>query len=135
MVRLRHLLRLIREENPDRLLVLSPIPSFQLVHPEPVDTALDAVLTRLPLTYSGGVEEEAALHAAAREIALETGWTFVDNVPALREASTTTKLYNTYDYHIEPVASEIIGRNEARAVAPWLAANARAARRTTTPTP
>lgn len=118
--RLAFLLAHVRREQPGRILVLSPIPSFQLVYPEPVDTALNTVLTRLPLTYEGGVREEAALYAATKRLAEEAGWVFVDNLPPLRALRDSVPLYNTFDYHIEPVASEVIGRGEAAVLAPLL---------------
>ena len=125
--RLRFLLAQIRREQPSAILILSPIPSFQLVHPEPVDTALSTVLARLPLTYAGGVAEERALYEVSRQLAAEAGWVFVDNLPALQALRGTVKLFNTFDYHIEPVASEAIGRGEATALLPLLRQRAAAA--------
>jgi hypothetical protein len=131
--RLRFLLEHIRREQPDRVLVLSPIPSFQLVHPAPVDTALTTVLTRLPVTYEEGVREEQALFDATKAMAVDAGWVFVDNLTPLRAVRDSVKLYNTFDYHIEPVASEIIGRQEAEAMEQVLRFTARAPRPTAAP--
>jgi hypothetical protein len=114
--RLRYLLTFIRREHPELILVLSPIPSFQLVHTTSVDSALDAVLDRLPLTYMGGVKEEEGLFEASRTIAKEAGWLFVDNLAPLRARVGIDRLYNTFDYHIEPVASVLIGTNQADAL-------------------
>ena len=122
--RLRHLLTFIRREHPELILVLSPIPSFQLVHGTAAEEALNEVLARLPLTYAGGVEEEEGLFEASRNIAQEAGWLFVDNLAPLRARVGTDRMYNTFDYHIEPVASTIIGLNQARALTPFLVADA-----------
>lgn len=126
--RLRWLLTDIRRRHPDLVLVLSPIPSFQLVHAVPSDTAFSAVLGRLPITYAGGYAEEDSLYDAAATAARDAGWLFVDNRPALRAASASTRLYNTFDYHIEPVASDMIGRNEAAVLLPALRAGGTAPR-------
>lgn len=111
--RLRHLLELVRREHPELILVLSPIPSFQLVYTSPIDSSFSAVLARLPLTYAGGVAEEEALFEAARTIASETEWLFVDNLAALRARVGRDRLFNAFDYHIEPTASALIGANQA----------------------
>lgn len=118
--RLAFLLAHIRSEQPGRILVLSPIPSFQFVHVQPSDTALNTVLTRLPVTYEYGVRQEQALYDASKRLAQEAGWVFVDNLPLLRALRDSVPLYNTFDYHIEPVASEVIGRREAEILAPLL---------------
>ncbi len=118
--RLAFLLAHIRREQPGKILMLSPIPSFQLVHRESSDTALNTVLTRLPVTYDHGVREEQQLYDASKQLAEEAGWVFVDNLPVLRALSDSVPLYNTFDYHIEPVASEVIGRREAELLAPLL---------------
>jgi hypothetical protein len=62
------------------------------------------------------VREEQELYDAARSIVEESGWVFVDNLSALREYRGTARLYNNFDYHFEPVANEIIGRQEALAI-------------------
>jgi hypothetical protein len=114
--RVKALLELIRQQNPNRLLVMSPIPSYQLVNRMPVDSALLEVIGRLPITYESGVAEEFELYQALKSMALERGWLFVDNLPLLREHQGTERFYNRTDYHIEPVVSEIIGTAQARAI-------------------
>lgn len=111
------LLRMIREENPDRILVLSPIPSYELVYEDEVDAVLEATLDRLPVTRQSGVEEEGGLHAALLDLGREYGWVVVDNLPELRAARGVTELYDPNDYHIKPPASEIIGRAQAARIA------------------
>jgi hypothetical protein len=110
---LGQLLRQIRSEQPDRILVLSPIPSFQIVHDLPADSLLRAVSARVDLDYAEGVAQEVALLDSLRSLAAEAGWLYVDNVPELRKRKVDLRLYNRFDYHIEPPASEIIGRAQA----------------------
>jgi len=114
--RVRALLQMVRRENPDLLLMLSPIPSYQLAQQQPVDDALLRTLARLPITYEGGVQEERALYDSLRVLAREGGWLFVDNLRALRAYKGPDRLYNNFDYHLLPAASEIIGRAQAQAL-------------------
>jgi len=114
--RVRALLQMIRRENPDLLLILSPLPSYQLTQQQPVDDALLRTLARLPITYEEGVQEEQALYDTLRVFAREGGWLFVDNLRALRAYHGTDRLFNNFDYHLLPVASEIIGRAQAEAL-------------------
>lgn len=114
MRRLHALLDLVPRENPNRMLVLSALPSYQLISKPPVDPALLAVLERLPLTYEGGVREENQFYAKLRDVAEQSGWVFVDNLRVLREYTGADPLYNDYDYHFLPVASEIIGKAQAQ---------------------
>jgi hypothetical protein len=114
--RVRALLRMIRAENPGVILVMSPIPSYQLVGGEPVDPAFLRVLERVPVSYDGGRREEAELYEALRVISADEGWLFVDNLTALQAYEGDRRLYNEADYHIEPVASEIIGALQADVV-------------------
>jgi hypothetical protein len=116
VARVRHLLALIRSRHPDVLLVLSPIPSYQLVVKTPTDSGMQQVLRRLPLTYAGGVAEEEALYNGLRELARDAGWVFVDNLTPLRAVASPDSLYNHFDYHIEPSASALIGRAQAAAI-------------------
>jgi hypothetical protein len=110
------LLELVRAENPGMLLVMSLIPSYQLAQQRPVDDALHRVLERLPITYEGGVREEQELYDAVRYLAEEHGWLVVDNLRGLREYDGSDRLYNDFDYHLLPVASEIIGRQQAAVI-------------------
>jgi len=114
--RTRELMRLAREENPGIALVMSPIPSYQLVARQPVDAALTETLARLPLTFEQGVEQEERLYYALRDFSREEGWVFVDNLAPLRAYRGNERLYNDFDYHITPAASAIIGKNEAEAI-------------------
>jgi hypothetical protein len=111
--RVRALLELIRRENPGLVLMLSPLPSYQLAQQQPVDSALLRTLARLPLTYEGGVQEERALYDTLRVLARETGWLFVDNLRPLQAYRGRERLYNSFDYHLLPPASDIIGREQA----------------------
>jgi len=113
MRRVRALLSLARKENPDLILVLSPLPSYQLTGEQPVDSILIRTLGRLPISYDEGVRQEAALYERLRGIAAAEGWEFVDNLTALRAYRGTERLFNTFDYHLTPVASAIVGRLEA----------------------
>jgi len=114
--RVRALLELIRRENPGRVLMLSPLPSYQLVQEQPVDEALLRTLARLPITYEGGLREERALYDTLQVLARETGWLFVDNLRALQAYAGPDRLYNNFDYHLLPAASAIIGRAQADAL-------------------
>ena len=120
MKRLRALLELVRRENPDRLLVLSALPSYQLVNKQPVDSALVAVLERLPLTHEGGVREEGGFYAELEELAADTGWAFVDNLSVLRAYGGPEPLFNDFDYHFLPVASEMIGKAQAAVISEYV---------------
>jgi hypothetical protein len=120
VARVRALLELARREIPGALLVLSALPSYQLVQQQPVDSALLRTLARLPVTYEGGVREEAALYESLRTLAAQAGWLFVDNLQPLREYQGRERLYNAFDYHFQPAASEIIGRAQATAIADHL---------------
>jgi hypothetical protein len=120
MRRVRALLELIRRENPDVLLVLSGLPSYQLTASRPANPKLLEVLERLPIDYEYGVREEALLYGQMRALAEETGWLFVDTLAALRAYEGPEPLYNDYDYHFLPVASEIIGKAQTQVIAATL---------------
>lgn len=114
--RIRFLLRTIRVNHPGVRLYLSPIPSYELVRQQPVDTALLKVVSRLPVSYAQGVREEGELYERLRGMAQENGWTFVDPLPALRSYTGQKRLYNDFDYHLLPVGSEIVGRAQAQVI-------------------
>jgi hypothetical protein len=124
--RIDALLRLIRGRHPDLTLILSPIPSYQLVLGSPKDTLLTGAVARLPITFEGGVREEEELYRSLVSLAAASGWIFVDNLDALRAHPDPLALYNHRDYHLEPVASRIIAQDQ---VATLLAIRARSARR------
>jgi uncharacterized protein YbgA (DUF1722 family) len=118
--RVRALLELARRENPNTLLILSALPSYELVEQRPVDKALLRTLERLPITYEGGVREEQELYDVLHRLANEEGWLFVDNLAALRRYPGRDRLYNDYDYHLLPAASTIIGKEQAAVVLDYL---------------
>jgi hypothetical protein len=119
--RLRALMTLIRRENPGLILVMSPLPSYELLQQQPVDSALLRALRRLPITYEEGVRQEGALYESLRTLAGEQGWLFVDNLAALKTYRGSERLYNGFDYHLLPVASALIGRAQAAALRDHLA--------------
>jgi len=114
--RMRALMSLIKAENPGIVLVMSPLPSYELVGELPVDSLLLQTLERLPITYSGGQQQEQMLYERLRALASDMGWIFVDNLAALRRYRGMERLYNNFDYHLLPTASAIIGRSQADAV-------------------
>lgn len=114
--RLRALMDMIREEHPGVLLVMSPIPSYQLVQGTPVDQAFLDVLDKLPVTYEDGVRTEQQLFDRLKAEAEAAGWLFVDNLSPLQAYQGPERLYNDFDYHVTLKANEIIGRNEAVAI-------------------
>ena len=122
--RVRALLALVRRENPGVTLMLSALPSYELVQQQPVDRALLHTLERLPITYEGGFREERALYDTLRVLAKEEGWLFADNLPALQAYRGTGRLYNDFDYHLLPAASEIIGRTQAQVLLRYLGSHA-----------
>lgn len=118
--RVRALMDLIREEHPGMLLVMSPIPSYQLVQETPVDQAFQDVLDNLPVTYEDGVRAEQELFDRLKTEAEAAGWLFVDNLAPLHAYQGPERLYNDFDYHVTLKANEVIGRNEALAIKGWL---------------
>ncbi len=118
--RVRALLEIVRRENPGLIVLLSPLPSYQLTQQQPVDDRLRRTLARLPITYDGGVGEERALYDTLRVLAAETGWLFADNLAALQAYQGGQRLYNDFDYHLLPVASEIVGHTQAQVLLPHL---------------
>jgi len=111
--RVRALMALARQENPNTLLIMSALPSYELVQQRPVDEALLRTLGRLSVTYEGGVREEQELYDTLHHLADQSGWLFVDNLPGLRAYRGGDRLYNNLDYHLLPAASAIIGKNQA----------------------
>jgi len=118
--RMRELMTMIRRENPRLKLVMSPIPSYELVGGSPVDSALQRTLTRLPITYEEGRRQEGRLYERLRQLASEQEWIFVDNLVALQRYTGSARLYNDFDYHLLPNASALIGQAEAEALMPAL---------------
>jgi hypothetical protein len=114
--RIRALMALIRAENPGVVLVMSPLPSYELVERQPVDSALLRTLSRVPISYQEGVKQERGLYDLLRSLAAEQGWIFVDNLAGLQAYHGSDRLYNDFDYHLLPPASEIVGRAQAAAL-------------------
>lgn len=119
--RMRALLRMIRQENTSMLLVLSPLPSYELTNEQPVDSALLKTLKRVNISVTDGIREEGALYEQLRTLAAQEGWLFVDNLAALQRSHGPDRLYNDFDYHLLPAASAIIGRAQAAALLDTLA--------------
>lgn len=120
--RMRALMEMIRRENPDLLLVLSPLPSYELVGEQPIDTALVHVLGRLPVTLEEGRQQELQLYRRLEALAGAESWIFVDNLAALQVHSGPERLFNDFDYHLLPAASALIGEAQAAALFDTLAA-------------
>ena len=114
--RMRELMLLIRRENPGLTLVMSPIPSYELVGEQPVDSALLRTLKRLPITYDEGRRQEGGFYDRLRELAMEQRWVFVDDLAALRSYHGSGRLYNSFDYHLLPNASALVGQAQAEAL-------------------
>ncbi|HWA16128.1 MAG TPA: hypothetical protein VG817_06840, partial [Gemmatimonadales bacterium] len=127
--RMDWLMQVIRRENPDMILVMSPIPSYELVGEQPVDSALARVLGRLPVTREEGMRQEGELYRQLDSLAVKHGWVFVDNLQALQQLPSGGRLFNDFDYHLLPEASAAIGRAEAAALLPLLKPEAAGARR------
>ena len=96
--------------------MVSPIPSYQLVYADLESSPLHNTLSRLPLSYQEGVLQESDLYDALRQEAVGSGWVFVETLELLRLAADSVALYNDFDYHIEPAASELIGSAQAEAI-------------------
>jgi hypothetical protein len=114
--RIRALMTLIRSENPGLILMMSPLPSYELVGEQPVDDALLRTLKRLPISYEEGQRQERALYERLRGLTAQQGWIFVDNLAALQAHTGPERLYNDFDYHLLPVASAIVGHAQATAL-------------------
>ncbi len=114
--RMRELMTIIRRENPGITLVMSPIPSYELVGGQRVDSALMQTLQRLPMTYEDGQRQEGGLYEQLRDLANDQQWIFVDNLTALRSYQGSERLYNSFDYHLLPNASALVGQAQAEAL-------------------
>jgi hypothetical protein len=114
--RVRALMALIRAENPGLVLVMSPLPSYELTGRQPLDSALLRTLARVPVSYGEGVGQEKDLYERLRALAAETGWLFVDNLASLQAYHGSERLYNDFDYHLLPGASTLVGRAQEAAL-------------------
>ena len=110
------LMAMIRAENPGIVLVMSPLPSYQLTGEQPVDSALLRTLDRVPVKYPDGVHQEKELYEQLRRLSAEQGWLFVDNLAALQGYKGSERLYNDFDYHLLPPASSLIGHAQATVI-------------------
>jgi hypothetical protein len=128
--RMRELMILIRRENPGVTLVMSPIPSYELVGEQPVDSALLRTLKRLPVTYDEGRRQEGGFYDRLHQLANDEQWIFVDDLAALRSYRGSGRLYNSFDYHLLPNASSLVGQAQAEALSCIADRTARAARET-----
>jgi hypothetical protein len=116
LARVEALMKLVRSENPGLVLVMSPLPSYELTGEQPVDSSLVRTLKRLPISYEEGVQQEGALYERLRGLAAAQGWIFVDNLAALRAYRGSGRLYNDFDYHLLPPASALVGHAQADAL-------------------
>lgn len=114
--RMRELMILIRRENPGVTLVMSPIPSYELVGGQQVDSTLLRVLKRLPMGYDEGRRQEGGFYDRLHDLANEQQWIFVDDLAALRSYTGSARLYNSFDYHLLPNASALVGQAQAEAL-------------------
>ena len=114
--RMRELMILIRRENPGITLVMAPIPSYELVGGPQLDSSLLRTLKRLPMTYDEGRRQEGGFYDRLRELSNETHWIFADNLAVLRNYQGSERLYNSFDYHLLPNASVLVGQAEAEAL-------------------
>jgi hypothetical protein len=117
--RVRYLMKKIRDENPDILVIMSPLPSYQLICGKEVDEGFKRVLERLPFSFEDRAGEEE-LYYSLKDASEELGWLFIDNLTALRGYRGPKRLYNAFDYHLTVEASRIIGSNEAEVVSRWI---------------
>ena len=120
---MRHLLNLVRTENPDLLPVLSPIPSAALMNDIPHDLRQywRDTLERTGLTDNDVAAVENELVDRLKAASVEAGWIFIDLRDCLLGYAGSEDLYHSYDLHISAVASRMIGRCQANAL---LASNA-----------
>lgn len=121
--RVKALLEMIKEENPNRFLILSALPSYQLVSQTDADEVLLAAFDRLPLSYEDSIRAELRYYQELETMASDTGWHFVDSLSALRQYQGTERLFNDFDFHYLPVASAIIGKAQADVVSAQLMPN------------
>lgn len=118
--RLSFLLKMIKDENPEIKLVLSPIPSPTLAGVLKESPVFHNKINQLGLTYSEIVKSEQELFNRCREIAGEQGWIFVDLLSSFRAYPKPKDLFMKQDFHISPEASRLIGEEEAKAMMPLI---------------
>jgi hypothetical protein len=115
---MRYLLQRARAENPDRVLVLSSIPSAALIEriPREIRPLWHDTLARIGLTERQVALREDGLVDELEAASLAAGWLFVDLRECLRGVRSTDELYSSADLHISAVASRHIGRCQADAL-------------------
>jgi hypothetical protein len=115
---MRHLLALVRTENPGLLPVIAPIPSAAVMNAIPRDLRQSwrETLDRTSLTESGVAGVENELVDRLKAVSIEAGWMFIDLRDCLRGYQGTEDLYSSYDLHISAVASRMIGHCQASAL-------------------
>ena len=112
---LKHLLHIIRMENPGLILVMSPIPSAVLADRVPFRELFSQTLERISMDYEDVFKFEEDLYNATREASLEEGWIFIDNLEIMKKIDSK-ELYNTFDLHINKEASQAIGEEQAKII-------------------
>ena len=115
---MRHLLQLVRAENPDVLPVMSPIPSAALTGAIPRDLRQlwRDTLERTGLTEASVADLENGLVDQLKSSSVQAGWLFIDLRDCLRRHTSGGELYNSDDLHISDIASRMIGRCQAEAL-------------------
>jgi hypothetical protein len=113
----RHLLRLMKEENPGLTIVVSAIPSAVLADRVPHDTYFGDTLRRVGMSRHDVVQLERTLYEDARGATKEEGFVFVDILRAFMESRETAELFNGSDLHVTDVACEVIAEEQARMLA------------------
>ena len=116
LARAEAVLEIVRREHPDLLLFLGPIPSYLLAYGTQPDSVLVRTMERIGAPLEDAVAQEEELYRWLEAAARRHGWVFVDHLETLRAWNDEGRLYNTFDYHITPIASEIIGRNQSLAL-------------------
>lgn len=111
--RLGFLFHRMREENPGRLLVLSPIPSAALCGALAGDPLYTARLAASGCDAGAVAMAESLLYRAALDSARAAGWVTLDNLPKFRSYPGVSELYMQEDLHLSPVASQLFGEHEA----------------------
>jgi hypothetical protein len=118
--RLSYLMKMMKEENPEMLLILSPIPSAALAGALKDNPVFQNRIEIIGLKYDEIFHIEKYLYEKSRNIAEDAGWAFVDILQAFQSYPKPQDLYMGEDLHISPEASRLIGEAEAGAILPIL---------------
>ena len=100
--RMRELMIVIRRENPGITLVMSPIPSYELVGGQQVDNALLRTLKRLPITYDEGRRQEGGMYDAFANSRMRSSGSSWMTSPRYAVIGGPLASYNDFDYHLLP---------------------------------